>query len=407
MLSLITGMPSLLDGSAQFYDTNVNLGGTATPADLVLLGDAVNATGARCLDSTPAAYYIHKGTASTKWYIHHQGGGWCESWDDCLGRSGGDLGSSKGYPATSDLGSGYFSTDPAQNPMMHDWNMVFLKYCDGGSFSGSNETVGEYKGKPLYYRGKRNREAAYASLLATAGLGDATDVVISGCSAGGLATWLHTDQWCDALAKDAAGVKCVGLPDSGFFLDYQSPTIPGAAAAASRELLFAPPGRVGTTVHGNYHAGLRWVYETMNATAGVNQDCVDAHGTGGPTTDAPPYLCMFAEHTAVFTHTPIFALQSVYDSWQVGNVLAPNEDVQTLGDNITKRIKANSFGPHPASGAFLDSCYHHCGAWNGITIDGDLVSAAFSKWYDTLGQPGAKVVWNQDKPWKCDDCCKP
>ena len=40
MLSLITGMPSLLDGSAQFYDTNVNLGGTATPADLVLLGDA-------------------------------------------------------------------------------------------------------------------------------------------------------------------------------------------------------------------------------------------------------------------------------------------------------------------------------------------------------------------------------
>ena len=42
-----------------------------------------------------------------------------------------------------------------------------------------------------------------------------------------------------------------------------------------------------------------------------------------------------------------------------------------------------------------------------ITIDGDLVSAAFSKWYDTLGQPGAKVVWNQDKPWKCDDCCKP
>ena len=238
MLSLITGMPSLLDGSAQFYDTNVNLGGTATPADLVLLGDAVNATGARCLDGTPAAYYLHKGTASTKWYIHHQGGGWCESWDDCLGRSGGDLGSSKGYPATSDLGGGYFSTDPAQNPMMHDWNMVFLKYCDGGSFSGSNETVGEYKGKPLYYRGKRNREAAYASLLATAGLGDATDVVISGCSAGGLATWLHTDQWCDALAKDAAGVKCVGLPDSGFFLDYQSPTIPGATAAASRAVSY-------------------------------------------------------------------------------------------------------------------------------------------------------------------------
>ena len=94
---------------------------TDTPMALRLFSAEQAATlGARCLDGTPAADYIHKGTASTKWYIHHQGGGWCESWDDCLGRSGGDLGSSKGYPATSDLGSGYFSTDPAQNPMMHD-----------------------------------------------------------------------------------------------------------------------------------------------------------------------------------------------------------------------------------------------------------------------------------------------
>lgn len=35
------------------------------------------------------AYYHLPGTGSgaNKWYVHHQGGGWCESLDDCLSRS--------------------------------------------------------------------------------------------------------------------------------------------------------------------------------------------------------------------------------------------------------------------------------------------------------------------------------
>ena len=33
-------------------------------------------------------------------------------------------------------------------------------------------------------------------------------------------------------------------------------------------------------------------------------------------------------------------------------------------------------GKNPKSGAFLDSCLHHCAAWNIIRIDGDLVSTA-------------------------------
>ena len=108
-------------------------------------------------------------------------------------------------------------------------------YCDGGSFSGNNETVTTYQNTSLYFRGKRVREAAYASLLAS-GLDKATDVVISGCSAGGLATYLHTDQWCDAIRAAAPGVKCVGMPDSGFFLDHQKKaanSTPASAAASS------------------------------------------------------------------------------------------------------------------------------------------------------------------------------
>ena len=42
-----------------------------------------------------------------------------------------------------------------------------------------------------------------------------------------------------------------------------------------------------------------------------------------------------------------------------------------------------------------------------LGVDGDLVSVAFQKWYDGLDSPKAKRVWAQDKPYKCDSCCKP
>ena len=43
--------------------------------------------------------------------------------------------------------------------MMYNWNSVFMPYCDGGSFSGNNDTVQPYKGTNLHWRGKRIREA--------------------------------------------------------------------------------------------------------------------------------------------------------------------------------------------------------------------------------------------------------
>ena len=403
MLWLHAALLSLEDGSASFYrDAIISPNDDNTTAIAVNLSSYAETTGARCLDGTPAVYYFRKGVGSgaNKWYIHHQGGGWCESWDDCLGRSKGGLGSSHGYPPSMSMVNGYFDARPSINPMMYNWNMVLMRYCDGGSFSGNNETVATYNGTKLYYRGKRIREAVFDSLKTEHNIGKATDAVISGCSAGGLATFLHTDQWCDSLQKDAK-VKCVGMPDSGFFLDYQDPRYAG--------------GGLRNTPGGTYHSGLKWVFTTMNASAGVNQDCVKAHATGPPhDPDTPSYLCMFAEHTSPFTHTPLFPLQSEYDSWQTGHVLYyPNtaKDVQVLGNNLTKRITADLFGPHPQSGAFLDSCWHHCGAWDQIRIDGELVSTAFAKWYDGLGPAGeakpSKRIWKQGKPYMCDACCKP
>jgi O-palmitoleoyl-L-serine hydrolase len=100
-------------------------------ATLVLLEDAAKSLGAVCLDGSPAAYYIRKEAETTKFYVHQEGGGWCSSDEDCLSRSHGSLGSSKGYAAVKDLGSGYFSNDPDISPLMYNWTKIYLPYCDG------------------------------------------------------------------------------------------------------------------------------------------------------------------------------------------------------------------------------------------------------------------------------------
>ena len=136
---------ALEDVSDEFYAESEAAGRGVSNATMqgVLLQEAAQKTGAVCLDGSPGMVYVRKGTGdgANKWYIHHQGGGWCESLDDCLGRSKGGLGSSKGYGKTSAQNSGYFSTSPAENPMMYNWNSVFMPYCDGGYFAGNRAGV--------------------------------------------------------------------------------------------------------------------------------------------------------------------------------------------------------------------------------------------------------------------------
>ena len=114
--------------------------------DLVKLPQT-QANGAACLDGSAPAYWFVEGAASTKYYINFEGGGWCTSLDDCYNRaygSGRRKGSSGGLPDPFNLiglmgswGNWYFSnqTDDGQghalNPVMHDWNMLQVLYCDG------------------------------------------------------------------------------------------------------------------------------------------------------------------------------------------------------------------------------------------------------------------------------------
>ena len=117
---------------------------------------------------------------------------------------------------------------------------------------------------------------------------------------------------------------------------------------------------LGNTIDGDYHCGLKWTYEIQNATEGINKDCVAAHTS----TDEVicclicvlirwlQWKCMFAEHSADHIRSPVFAMQSQYDSWQTGHVQG-RAPTQQLGNNITARIQSDLMAHNKESGAFL------------------------------------------------------
>jgi hypothetical protein len=341
-------------------------------ANLVKLTREQQEFQASCLDGSPPAFYIIPGTGDglNKWFLHFMGGGYCASLADCYGRSLTFLGSSSEYPETLDLGGGYFSDDPNVNPLMYNWNKVFFAYCDGSCYTGNNANVINYDGHSLYFRGFRNVQAYFSNLATNYPLLKGTDFVIGGCSAGGVATYFNIDWWRLHLPQSST-VK--GLPDSGYIMDYPS-TIGG------QEL----------------HAQLLWIFHQMNASDGLNQDCITAHKSSGDTEK-----CIFIPTGAAYVRTPMFPLQSQYDSWQVQNILRTENvnDINTFGQALENSFKetVTSKSQH---GAFFDSCYHHCGEWDSIVIDGTRSGDAFKKWYQT-GQGS----YFQNQVYPCNTCC--
>ena len=51
-------------------------------------------------------------------------------------------------------------------------------------------------------------------------LKSATDLVVSGGSAGAMGTFIHCDNYVEKVQKWSQNIKSYCLPDSGFFLDY-------------------------------------------------------------------------------------------------------------------------------------------------------------------------------------------
>ena len=131
------------------------------PGYQVMLIDEAAQNGAYCLDGSVPDFYYRGGTGDgvNKFIIYLQGGGWCYSIENCAQRAGTTLGSTKYDSSVAYIAAGapYLSSNQTINPLTYNWNTVYIRYCDGSSYSSNNETTYAWNSTlNLYFRGYRN-----------------------------------------------------------------------------------------------------------------------------------------------------------------------------------------------------------------------------------------------------------
>ena len=343
---------------------------------------------AKCLDGSPGVYYHYSSSGgnnnNNKWYIEMQGGGWCHDAKSCKARATtGQWGSSVKDRETLRMNRAFFSTSPEINPLMHDWNRVYLRYCDGFSFSGNGTApvaVDGDENTALYSNGIHILEAVMTDLILGKDLDKATDVVIGGCSAGGLSAMLHCDRWAGRIREFSSlnddDVKVVCAPESGFFLDYNKT----ASAATYGNLM---------------RGGLDFHQPVLPSKCVADQQ--------------DPSRCVYAEDVLKYVETPVFIMQPLYDDWRRGAVVLSNGDADEINrfGATVQRTVVGLFASSPLkNGAFLDSCTRHCGG-EGVEIRGIKKPEALQRWYERQQHgDGDDYIYVQRRNYPCEDCCQ-
>jgi hypothetical protein len=268
---------------------------------------------------------------------------------------------------------------------------VFAPASDGTSFAADLANPVQVGNQTLYFRGHRIWEALMVD-LDRRGMSGATEAVLAGCSAGGTATYLHCDAFAGRFSTDTTKVRCVA--DAGYMPDFNS-TKPGYNRL--REMFG------GVVTMGNVTA------------SGMNAACVASRPL------ATQWFCFFPQYMLPYLKTPIFALNSGYDSWQFKGVWFAGDAnysnctarfpsgcstaqlaiIQQYHQRYLKVLHpiTDTDSPH---GAYIDSCYRHCqtGTWNtGVRLSNMTKAEAVRQWY--LGST-VKLI---DVPFPGDTSC--
>jgi len=355
---------------------------------------------AQCLDGTQGGFYLRAGSPDT-WLLEMEGGGWCTSLADCASRARTAIGSSKGWPAQGcpgmDGGSnGMLSNDCGSNPHFCNATGVHLNYCDGASFSSAGvPPTPAPDGTLLHFAGAHIFNATVARLLEL-GLGQAKEIILKGCSAGGLAVYLHCDLFADMMRQAGSSARVVCMPDAGFF-------------------------REGVDTYGgqpHYTPEQQWVYSAQGVVQ-MDAGCVAAHAATNDT-----WRCFFAEENLPFITTPLFVTQDLVDSWQMSNVLvlpcspgaAPSAPSACNATHLAameafRQDMLAKFAPllaSPTNGGFLSSCYQHCHqnieqVYTQEEVANQTVQDTFWQWWSGAQGPLHSVV--VDGPFRSNAHC--
>ncbi|PIM99186.1 hypothetical protein CDL12_28323 [Handroanthus impetiginosus] len=226
------------------------------------------------------------------------------------------------------------------------------------------------------------------------GMRNANQALLSGCSAGGLASILHCDEF-QSLFPGSTKVKC--LSDAGLFMD-------AADVSGGHTLRSFFSGVV----------SLQGVKKNLPSTC---TDHLDATS------------CFFPQNLINNVKTPLFILNAAYDSWQVQESLAPKtadpqgnwhdctmnnercsasqiEFLQDFRNHMLNAVKG--FAVSRQNGLFINSCFAHCQSERQDTwfaddspiVDNKPVAIAVGDWY--FGRASVKAI---DCAYPCDRTC--
>lgn len=358
---------------------------------ITLVSSSISSSkGAVCLDGTLPAYHLDRGFGSgaDSWLIQLEGGGWCNTVRSCVFRKTTRRGSSKYMEKTLPF-TGILSNNAEENPDFYNWNRVKLRYCDGASFSGNSEN----KDAQLYFRGQQIWLAAMEELMSL-GMNNAKKALLSGCSAGGLASILHCDEFGDMLPHTTK-VKC--LSDAGMFLDA-------------------------VDVSGGHT--LRNMYDGVVNLQGLQNNLPKTC-----TNHLDPTSCFFPQNLIANVRTPLFLLNAAYDAWQVSASLAPSSadphgywrgcksnhalcntsQIQYFQDFRNQMLQdIKEFSSSNQNGLFINSCFAHCqterqDTWfanDAPMVNNKGIAKSVGDWY--FDRTGVKLI---DCPYPCDKTC--
>ncbi|KAJ0710513.1 putative pectinacetylesterase/NOTUM [Helianthus annuus] len=348
------------------------------------------AKGAVCLDGTLPGYHLHRGYGSgaNSWIVHLEGGGWCNSIRTCVYRKTTRRGSSNYFEKQLAF-TGILSNKAQENPDFFNWNRVKIRYCDGASFTGDSKD----KVHGLQFRGQKIWLAAIEELMSK-GMRYANQALLSGCSAGGLASILHCDEFRGFFSRRTR-VKC--LADAGMFMDARD--VAG-----------------GHTLRNMYNG----VVTLQGSGKNLPRTC---------TNHLDPTSCFFPQNIISNLRTPMFLLNTAYDSWQIIASLAPPTAdrrgtwkacqknpascspsqlnfLQGFRNQMLNSVKR--FSMSRQNGLFINSCFAHCQSerqdtWfadNSPLLGNKPIALAVGDWY--FERSAVKKI---DCPYPCDKTC--
>jgi ribosome maturation protein SDO1 len=248
---------------------------------------------ARCLDGSTAGYYAQQApnpADKTKFVIYLNGGGECDKEGPCKAQLTGSLGSSKYFASEVDANGWYFASDYCTyNPIFCGWNHVYNPYCTQDLHAGQVKEASD-KTWGMYFAGHHVMEAMLDEMdKAPFNMKDATEIILSGASAGGIGVWMNVDY----IARRYPKAKVTALTIAGFY--FYATYYDGANATA--------PSGMGDFRESAFPV----TYDLYEAY--VDQSCKLAYEKKG----MHPGACMLANNSFPYIEVDSFAIQALTD----------------------------------------------------------------------------------------------